>query len=272
MTSMTSTELVAFADDVAVVSTGHTTWLLETATNEALNRVAEWMTSAGLALSIRKSEAVILTKKRGYRMPEFSIAGTRIEIKESIRYLGVELHRVLGYKAHVETAAAKAQTTASALARLMPNIGGSGQRKRKLLFTVVESKLLYASPIWFEALVSSRNVENLVRPQRTIAVRIARAYRTVSTAAVTVIAGLIPAHLLAWERAEKYKRKQKSDPARVKAEIRREVMSKWQRQWDNEENGRWTRRMINDLIMWTSRKHGSVDFHLTQLLSNHGCF
>jgi len=38
---MLSTELVAFADDETVVSTGHTTWLLETATNEALKRVAE---------------------------------------------------------------------------------------------------------------------------------------------------------------------------------------------------------------------------------------
>jgi hypothetical protein len=120
---------------------------LETATNDALNRVAEWMTSAGLALSIRKSEAVILTTKKGYSMPKFSITGTRIEIKESIRYLGVELHRVLGYKEHVETAAAKAHTTASALARLMPNVGGSEQRRRKLLSTVMEKKLLYASPI-----------------------------------------------------------------------------------------------------------------------------
>lgn len=38
---MSSTELVAFADDVAVVATGHTTWILETVTNQALNKVAE---------------------------------------------------------------------------------------------------------------------------------------------------------------------------------------------------------------------------------------
>lgn len=162
---MSSTELVAFADDVAVVSTGHTTWLLETATNRALNRVAEWMTSAGLTLSIRKTEAVILTTKRGYSMPEFSIAGNRIGIQDSISYLGVELHRVLGFKAHVERAAAKAQATASALSRLMPNTGGTGQAKRRLLSTVVASKLLYASPIWARALVFSRNVETIERPQ-----------------------------------------------------------------------------------------------------------
>lgn len=187
---MSSTELVAFTDDVAVVSTGHTTWLLETATNEVLNRVAEWMTSTSLTLSIRKTETVILTTKRGYTKPEFSIAGNRIEIQDSINYLGVELHRVLGFKAHVEMAAAKAQATASALSRLIPNNGGSGQKKRRLLSTVVASKLLYASSIWARALAFSRNVETIERPQRTMAVRIARAYRTISTAAVMVIAGL----------------------------------------------------------------------------------
>jgi len=205
-------------------------------------------------------------------MPEFSIAGNRIEIKDSIIYLGVELHRVLGFKSHVETAAAKAQATASALSRLMPNIGGSGQKKRKLLSTVVVSKLLYASPIWAKALVFSRNVETIGRPQRTMAVRIARAYRTISTAAVMVIAGLIPVHLLAWERVQRYNRKHEPDPSRVYMEIHSEVLRKWQVQWDNEKNGRWTWRMIKNINAWTSRKHGVVDFHMTQFLSNHGCF
>jgi len=106
---------------------------------------------------------------------------------------------------HVEAVAVKARSMASAISRLMPNIGGAGQRKRKLLSTVVASELLYSSPIWAGALVFNRMVENLVRPQRMIALRIVRAYRTVSTGTVLAIAGLIPAHLLCWERDEKYK-------------------------------------------------------------------
>lgn len=37
-----STELVVFADDVAVVSTGHI--ILETVTNSAIDKVSDWMT------------------------------------------------------------------------------------------------------------------------------------------------------------------------------------------------------------------------------------
>lgn len=269
---MSSTELVVFADDVAIVATGHTTWILETVTNRALDKVAEWMIGAGLSLSVRKTEAVILTTKRGYSQPSLSILGSRIEVKESIRYLGVVLHRVLGFRAHVEAAAASAQVTATALSRLMPNIGGPRQKKRSLLATVVSSKLLYAAPIWGAAMAFNRNVTTLEKPQRAIAIRTVMAYRTVSTAAVLVIAGMIPAHFLAWERCERYKRRHEPDTGRATSEIRSETLRKWQAEWANESNGGWTRRLIKDINLWLGRKHGFVDFHITQLLSNHGCF
>lgn len=158
------------------------------------------MSGAGLSLSVRKTEAVFLTTKRGYRQPNFSILGSHVEVKESIRYLGVKLHRVLGFRTHVESAAAGAQITSTALSRLMPNVGGPRQKKRSLLVTVVTSKLLYAAPIWGAAMAFNCNVTSLDRPQRTIAIRTIMAYRTVSTAAALVMAGMIPAHFLAWER------------------------------------------------------------------------
>jgi hypothetical protein len=76
---------------------------------------------------------------------------------------------------HVQMAGKKA------LAKLMPNIKGPGQWKRRLLATVVESQLLYAAPVWADTVsASSRTVRLLLRPQRVIALRVIRAYRTVS--------------------------------------------------------------------------------------------
>ena len=83
---MSSTELVAFADDVAVVATGYTIRLLESVTNDALSRVAESV-SVGLTLSVRKTEAVMLTTKREYSLPELKMMGNRIELKDDITYL-----------------------------------------------------------------------------------------------------------------------------------------------------------------------------------------
>lgn len=142
-----STELVAFVDDVAVVSTGLTSSILETITNNALSIVSDWINLTGNP-----------NKERDCSLPELAIKGTRIEIKNQIKYLGLEFHRVLGFKKHVDTAAAKAQITSLGLARLISNVGCSGQRNRKLLFKVVGSKLLYASPIWTKSLVFNGNV------------------------------------------------------------------------------------------------------------------
>jgi len=269
---ISSTTMIAFADDVAVVATGHTSRILEDVTNNALEKVADWMTRAGLTLSISKTEAVMLTTKRGYVRPNLVIRGEQVEIKDQIKYLGLELHRVLGFKAHLETAARKAQTTALALSRLMPNLGGAGPKKRRLLTTVVESKLLYGSPIWAGALAHRRNVETILRPQRVLALRTAMCYRTVSSEAAMVIANIIPAHLLASERSERYIRRKERDKAGVSKEVREATIKRWQKEWDVAEKGRWTRRLIVDLKAWTERKHGTVDFHLSQFLSGHGCF
>lgn len=58
---------------MAVVSTGLTSSILETVTNNVLGIVSGWM-----------MEAIILTRKRGYSLPELAIKGIRIEIKDKI--------------------------------------------------------------------------------------------------------------------------------------------------------------------------------------------
>lgn len=107
----------------------------------------------------------------------------------------MELKRILGYHAYLEMATTKAQKMAQSLARLIPNVRGPNGQKRKLLATVVLSKLLYVSPIWAKSIVSDRHFKALLRPQKTMALRAVRLYRTVSMAVVMVIAGTVPAHL-----------------------------------------------------------------------------
>jgi len=80
--SMSSSTLIAFVDDVAVITTGHTTRILQDVTNNALTAIADWMDTAELSLSVDKTETVILTNKRGYAMPEFRIRDTSIQIKD----------------------------------------------------------------------------------------------------------------------------------------------------------------------------------------------
>lgn len=265
----TSATLVAFADDVAVVTTGRNTKKLEEVTNEALLEVAKWMERNGLKLVAQKTEAVIITKKRGYVEPSFILNGITITPKTKLKYLGVELSKKLGFQTHLKVTAEKAERTANALARLMPNVRGPKQATRKLLSTVVLNQILYAAPIWAESLAFTNNIQIITRPQRKIALRTTMAYRTSSTNAILLIAGMIPVHLLAQEAQRKYRRKQNNE---LNYEERNKTMEEWQKEWNTNEKGQWTKRLIKDVKPWITRKFGSTDFHLTQLLTGHGCF
>lgn len=265
--------IVCFADDAAIIATGKSTQLLEQSMNDSLEMVAEWMDAHGLTISSSKSSAVMLTTKRGYVRPEFVLRGVRIELKDSLRYLGIELSSTLGFKKHIEVVSNKATRTASAIARLMPNVGGPSAEKRRLLSSVVHSQLLYAVPIWHGALKYERNKNNLAVPQRKMALRVASAYCTVSNAAVMVVAGIPPIHLLASERVE-IQRSCTNAGADYESRLsaKKRTIEKWQIEWDNATKGRWTHRLIPKIDHWVKRKHGQVNYHMTQLLTGHGCF
>lgn len=106
-----STTMVAFANDVSVITTGRTIQILEEVTNRALEVVVNRMKDNDLELSVWKTEAIVLTNKRGYVKPSSMMKDFRIRPQEQLRYLGVELHRVLGFKRHIVMAAAKTQST-----------------------------------------------------------------------------------------------------------------------------------------------------------------
>jgi len=117
---------------------------------------------------------------------------------------------------------------------------------------VAHSQLLYAAPVWASALVFDSNIRVLQRPQRKIAIRIACAYRTVSTNATLVVAGTFLIHLPAAERCAIYKAKEAGLNLPTKQEMRTDKTRKWQSEWERSETGRWTKTLISHLQPWLS--------------------
>jgi len=141
-------EIIAFADDIAVVGIAKNTDLLEAIMNSALSLVSEWIATNCLRISASKTVAMTMTSKRRYRRPQFVLLEETLELKEHIKYLGVELNSKLGFKEHIKMVRAKALESTATLTRLMPNVGGPSPNKRKLLTSVLISQLLYAAPVW----------------------------------------------------------------------------------------------------------------------------
>jgi hypothetical protein len=64
--------------------------------------------------------------------------------------------------------------------------------------------ILYGAPVWKGVLDITRFKAKLIRVQRLINIRIAKAYRTVSNVALCVIMGLIPTNVKIEETAKHY--------------------------------------------------------------------
>jgi hypothetical protein len=170
------------------------------------------------------------------------------------------------FGAHVEEAAAKAGRMADALGRIMPNVGGARSSRRRLLAAVVHSKLLYGAPAWAGALKYKRNTDILVSAQRRALLRIASAYKTTSAEAIQVITGVLPVDLQVRRLNLLYR------TTRARSEVDEALLCEWQRRWVSGEKAAWTRTLIPDISMWVKKKHGELDYHLTQALTGHGCF
>lgn len=156
---------------------------------------------------------------------------------------------------------------------MLPNKGGAGEGRRRLLATVAKAKLTYAASTWAEATKTAKNRELLARVTRVGALRTTRAYRTVPTDAVHVLASTIPGDLLVEESAAiRILKASGVGQSEARVAARQETTTKWQANWDAAIKGRWTRRLIPLIRPWTERRHGETSYELTQLLTGHGCF
>ncbi|KAL4098239.1 hypothetical protein QTP88_022882 [Uroleucon formosanum] len=220
---------------------------------------------------------------KGVHTSPLEVGGHQINIAKCLKYLGVILDQRLTFAPHVDTVAKKAARSAAALARLMPNIRGPDQCKRKLLNIAVDSQLLYAAPAWISRVaVVARTRANLIRPQRSVALRTIRAYCTVKDEAALVLVSTVPADLLGLERMRIRSRlaavialgEQRPSKASVKREERATTISAWQQRWATTKKGSWTRRCIPAIGRWLGRTAPLVPltYHMSQALSGHGCF
>ena len=181
------------------------------------------------------------------------------------------------FKEHLRNAGLKASEVTRALASIMLNIGGPKQPRRALFSTVVTAVTLYGAQIWAKAMSHTSYGAPCRRAYRTAALRVARTYRTVSDITLSVIAGLPPLDLLATERAIKYREGRHTEEdnvsqGRCHGQLSGRASEEWQRRWDLAEEGRWTHHVIPDVEKWIGRRHGFVTYHLTQVLTGHGCF
>lgn len=280
--------VICYADDTLVLGSGRDEETAVLVANVQVARVCRRIALLGLEISAEKTEAVLFGRgrRRGRwaRIPEIRVGTTVVPLRESMRYLGVYLDSRLSFKEHFNYVEAKCGKITRALSRLMPNLRGPCEKKRRLYANVLYSVVLYGAPVWYDVAGSSKVIQRIItRLQKKINTRVVSSYRTASHVAVTLLASSPPLHMVACERGRVFTRLR--DLRRVGNfnidaidDVRVGERRLLWRQWEAFLRGVSlpSERLRNAIVPcfreWMDREHGCMSFHLTQVFTGHGCF
>jgi len=111
----------------------------------------------------------------------------------------------LSFREHITYIEGKCTKLIFSLAKSAKITWGLKHKALKTIYTeALLPLLIYGSPVWKEVLHSSCYKDKLVRIQRLINIKIAKAYRTVSNEALCIITGLIPINIKIEKAANYY--------------------------------------------------------------------
>lgn len=282
--------IVGYADDTLIVVKGSDWDDAVLKANHATACVTRQIQEVGLRVAPTKTEATFMYDNTQGTPPEnacITVEGAKIKVGPGIKYLGLLIDSKWRFRQHFAQLTPRLEKAASALSRLLPNIGGPKAIVRKMYMNVLHSMLLYGAPIWADTVKEDRWILTLVhRTQRTMAIRVARCYRTVSYRAATTLSGTPPVELLAKMHQQVYRRVKElrervglagvtpKEIATIRLQARRRMHIQWQRYLaDDQESGR---RIVEAILpqfeRWVERTKGGITFHMAQILTDHGCF
>lgn len=138
--------------------------------------------------------------------------------------------------------------------------------------------------VWSCYLNKNRRIRDKMNQSlKLITNRVICAYRTVSLDASSLLAHVPPVTLLADYRRKVYERVRDlhlrgeyspKSAAEIKKEENLLLMRQWKIKVINTTNygTRTVKAILPHFDQWLKRDHGSLEFHLTQILTGHGCF
>lgn len=283
-------EVTAYADDAALLIHADKYRDLETIAARCGDRMREWSSRYDMTFSVPKTVAVLL-KGRLKDSPNVRLMGERVPVRDEVKYLGVTLARGLRFDPHIELVCEKAAMAYHHVARLARYDWGVSFSTARLVYrATVESIVTYVSSAFAHRATLVKPRARLRRAQRHALIGMTRAFRTTSTDALCVLAGVVPLDYLVRERAALYRlkrgeppeydrgndlepRKERESWASVKRRVRSRVLQDWGGEWRANPRGRALFSFLPDV----EERMGKLEWlrpckYATWLMTGHGPF
>lgn len=216
-----SYRIICYADDTLVVAKGGDVAAVRTI-NQGLEAAVRGISALRLSVVPEKTETIVFRSRR-CRLPAavtIRVGSVEVAPGPSITYLGIVLDEFWSFVNHFHCMCEKGRRVVSALSGILPNLGGSPEKRRMLYLLVLHAVLLYGASIWADRLAANWRAKTLCRAiQRQMANRVICAYRTVSADVALLLARAPPLELLAKERATIFRRL-RSENCESEADIR----------------------------------------------------
>lgn len=286
-------QAIAYADDLIVLIPGNSRKQIEEIANTVVKSILKWCTNHKLQLSQTKSEMVLL---KGFldikRPPTVKIDKISMKMAPTVRYLGVHFGTRFNIAPHIHHITHKSKAIFNKLSHVAKAHWGITYRNMITLYKgIFVPVITYAAAGWSDKM-NAWHLRLLIRAQRYALIRVTRAYRTISTEALTVLAAATPIDLVIIEKRATYMLKhnltlgignlthttQETTPdqsqidrlQQQQEQIKLETLYTWQQNWDNSTKGRITHKFFPKVADRLNSDWIQPTFHSMQLLSGHG--
>lgn len=188
----TRTEVIAFADDVLIVSASKKPNWVKKKAGQLMDTMKTELAKAGLELAEEKTE-VMVTMESDRQSIDFG--GRTWNVTPIIKFLGVEFSANRNFHQHVDSLLAKVDSWFKAHHELFSRVGGLSYRDRKkLVSTVLLPKILYGAQAWATSLTHD-DKQIIDQMWRKIAQAITISPTQAGTLAASTLAQMLPLYL-----------------------------------------------------------------------------
>lgn len=281
-------KVIAYADDLLILVPGNSRAQLERLGTQWMQLVTQWGEEVGVPVNAQKTVQMLLKGKLATsRQPNIRLGDRAIGYSTPTRYLGVHIGERWSFFGHIRELKRKTEIATGALCRVMRKDWGftlttALRIYRGLLVPCVG----YGAIVWGNVLQKQAEKAAIEKAQRVALRAMVPLCRTVSTAAMQVLAGELPwdlevRRMAVMARLRKGRELGAADLVQsaqldgLNAKQRREAvreafLDEWQRRWDSGEKGRTTHRWIPNVRFVRSRAAFNPTLELGYLLTGHG--